>query len=44
MTLERLASSLESMRPLCWSCHQEERARQAVPARILKGERPVITV
>lgn len=44
MTLERLASSLESMRPLCWSCHQEERARQAVPARVLKGERPVITV
>ena len=44
ITLERLALSLESTRPLCWSCHQEERARQAVPARVLKGERPVITV
>jgi len=39
MTLDRLASALESMRPLCWTCHQEERARQAVPPRVLKGDR-----
>lgn len=40
MTLERLASVLDNMRPLCWNCHQEEGARQAVPgARLLKGDR-----
>ncbi len=40
MTLDNLQSSLENMRPLCWICHQEERARQVVPAaRILKGDR-----
>ncbi len=42
MTLERLQSSLENMRPLCWNCHQEERARQAVEPRILKGDRHVL--
>ena len=44
MTLERLASSLENMRPLCWTCHQEERARQPIAVKHLKGERPVIRV
>jgi len=39
MTLDRFASMLENMRPLCWKCHQEERERQAVPAAILKGDR-----
>jgi len=39
MTLERLQSALEEMRPLCWTCHQEERARQPVETRILKGDR-----
>ncbi len=39
ITLERLPFALEELRPLCWNCHQEERARQAVPARILKGDR-----
>ena len=39
MTLERLQSALERMRPLCWNCHQEERARHPVTPRILKGDR-----
>jgi hypothetical protein len=39
MFLENLQSALLGMRPLCWNCHQEERERQAVPARVLKGER-----
>jgi len=39
MQLDQLQGTLENMRPLCWSCHQEERARQAVPAPILKGDR-----
>ena len=39
MTLDNLQSSLENMRPLCWTCHQEERARQAAPPRIYKGDR-----
>ena len=41
--LENLQSALQHMRPLCWNCHQEERARQAVPARLLKGERHALT-
>ena len=32
-------AALQNMRPLCWTCHQEERVRQAVPARVLKGDR-----
>jgi hypothetical protein len=44
LTLESLASALENMRPLCWTCHQQERARQPIPVKHLKGERPVITV
>jgi len=44
MTLENLASALENMSPLCWTCHQQERARQPIAVKHLKGERPVITV
>ncbi len=43
MFLETLQSALQEMRPLCWNCHQEERERQAVPARILKGDRHGLT-
>ena len=39
MHLDELPSALDHMRPLCWNCHQEERARQAAPSRILKGDR-----
>ncbi len=39
MTLDRFATLLEHMRPLCWTCHQEERERQAAPARVFKGDR-----
>ncbi len=39
MYLEELQDKLQNMRPLCWNCHQEERARQAVPPRLLKGDR-----
>jgi hypothetical protein len=43
MQLDGLQATLEHMRPLCWNCHQEERARQAVPARVLKGDRHALT-
>ena len=43
MFLETLQSALQEMRPLCWNCHQEERERQPVPARILKGDRHGLT-
>ncbi len=39
MYLEELQEYLQQMRPLCWNCHQEERAREAVPPRLLKGDR-----
>lgn len=39
MTLDRLATLLDQMRPLCWTCHQEQRERQAVPSRLYKGDR-----
>ncbi len=39
MYLEELQQTLQNMRPLCWNCHQEERTRQAVPQRVLKGDR-----
>ena len=42
LQLDQLQSALENMRPLCWNCHQEERARQYVPARPLKGERHAV--
>jgi len=43
MFLEDLQSALQNMRPLCWNCHQEERERQAVPTRLLKGDRHALT-
>jgi hypothetical protein len=43
MMLDRLQATLENMRPLCWNCHQEERAKQATPARVMKGERHALT-
>jgi hypothetical protein len=39
MHLEDMPSLLDRMAPLCWNCHQEERARQAEPPRLLKGDR-----
>jgi len=39
ITLEGLPAALQNVRPLCWTCHQEERARQAVPVRVFKGDR-----
>ena len=39
VNLTQLQFCLEGMRPLCWTCHQEERARQAVTSRQLKGDR-----
>jgi hypothetical protein len=42
MTLDKLQASLENMQPLCWSCHQEERVRQAAPEKIFKGDRHVL--
>lgn len=39
MQLDELQETLQHMSPLCWNCHQEERARQAVPSRVLKGDR-----
>ena len=43
LSLDNLQAKLENVRPLCWSCHQEERARQAVPVRVLKGDRHELT-
>jgi hypothetical protein len=39
MHLDEIPSTLDQMSPLCWNCHQEERARQAEPPRLLKGDR-----
>jgi hypothetical protein len=39
MHLDQVPSALDQMVPLCWNCHQEERARQAEPPRKLKGDR-----
>jgi hypothetical protein len=39
VNLRQLQFALEGMRALCWTCHQEERARQAIPLRSLKGDR-----
>jgi hypothetical protein len=39
MQLDEIPSVLDHMAPLCWNCHQEERARQVEPPRILKGDR-----
>lgn len=40
--LEQLQTAVDSMRPLCWTCHQEEKQRHPRPHRILKGERPPV--
>src|SRR5271167_2111116 len=39
VNLRQLQSALGEMRPLCWTCHQDERVRQGVPPRALKGDR-----
>ena len=39
MHLDEIPSTLDKLAPLCWNCHQEERVRQAVPPRLLKGDR-----
>jgi hypothetical protein len=39
MHLDEIPSALDHMTPLCWNCHQEERARQAAPPLLLKGDR-----
>jgi hypothetical protein len=39
MHLDELQPTLQRMRPLCWNCHEQERARQAAPTRVLKGDR-----
>jgi hypothetical protein len=44
MTLERFATALENMQPLCWDCHQEVHERQAGPVRELKGDRHGLAV
>jgi hypothetical protein len=43
VNLRQLQSALEQMRPLCWTCHQEERARQFVPPQLRKGDRRGLT-
>lgn len=43
MFLADLQSALQEMVPLCWNCHQEERERQALAPRILKGDRHGLT-
>lgn len=43
MQLDELQAKLQHMRPLCWNCHQEERERQAMPAKLLKGDRHRLT-
>jgi hypothetical protein len=39
VNLRQLQSALEEMKPLCWTCHQQERARQPLSPRVLKGDR-----
>jgi len=41
--LKQLQFALAEMRPLCWTCHQEERVRQAIAPRSLKGDRQGVT-
>ncbi len=43
MHLDELPTILDRMRPLCWTCHQEERARHPQQRRTLKGERLTAT-
>jgi len=39
IAVDTLQSTLRDTRPLCWKCHQEERARQVLPLRVLRGSR-----
>jgi len=39
LDLHGLQAALTTMRPLCWTCHQEERVRQFTPPRSYKGDR-----
>ena len=39
VNLKQLQFVLQGMRALCWTCHQEERVRQAVKPRSLRGDR-----
>jgi len=39
VNLRQLQLKLNELRPLCWRCHQDERVRQAVTQRTLKGDR-----
>ena len=41
-SFDEIPAVLEHMRPLCWICHQDERARQPQPHRVLKGERRAV--
>jgi hypothetical protein len=42
MQLDELPTALDTLTPLCWNCHQEERVRQATPPRFLKGDRRLV--
>jgi hypothetical protein len=39
MPVDDLQSTLRDTRPLCWKCHLDERARQVVPLRMMRGSR-----
>jgi len=39
MHLDELQLALKNKRPLCWNCHQEERARQAQKPKVRRGDR-----
>jgi hypothetical protein len=39
MAVDNLQSTLKDTSPLCWTCHQEERARQVLPLTIMRGSR-----
>jgi hypothetical protein len=43
VNLKELQFALQAMRALCWTCHQEERIRQAVSPRSLRGDRHGLT-
>jgi hypothetical protein len=40
LSLENLQPGLQNLRPLCWGCHQDERARQSVTQRMYVGAVP----
>jgi hypothetical protein len=39
MSVDNLQSTLQDSRPLCWTCHQEERVRQVIPLHVMRGGR-----